>query len=211
MNIALYINRILVVSMSVCLGALLTLNVLSTSPAYAQNNQQLSDKTVNFLVRFALKNMPPQVTDAKGKVIKFTKEDMQNAVLPIESVREIIRVGYRSGRAQNCGLPTEFQVANYQVLVKLAKERTNWTPVQRVFMSKLHWATVTLTTGATEVKEADAPSEKDKDKIQSRLDANKRINEQAKQNYEACSDQDKAQIRQQIETYVKTAQAQLNQ
>ncbi|MEM7620510.1 MAG: hypothetical protein AAF228_08600 [Pseudomonadota bacterium] len=184
---------------------------LQTGDSYAQKKEEISKKTVDFLTRFALKSMPRKVTDAAGKEITFTNEDIKKSILPDESAREVIRVAYRSGQAQNCGLPTEYQVANYQVLVKLAKDRTKWTPAQRVFMSKLHWATVTFITGAVEIKEPSktevAPKTKD-EKIKDRLEANKKINKQAKKNLAKCSPERKEQVKKQIEDYVKTAQAQ---
>lgn len=175
---------------------------------HAQNKGELSDKTVNYLTRFALSAMPKSVTDAEGKKIEFTVEDLKKAAVPKDSLREIIKVGYRSAQAQNCGLATEYQVANYQMLVRLVKRKTDWTPVQRVFVSRLHWATVSFMTGSIEVIDP-TESAKGKDKIESRLEANKKINKQAKKNYAKCTDEKKAKIQQAIEKYVKTAQAKL--
>lgn len=194
---------------SFCGGFLAVLCAVATaSPAFAQTtvsksstakkSKDLSDRSVRVLQSFAWQIMPSEYETKKGKKIKVTGVDPKKFMIPVQDARRVIVAARRSAYAQICELP-EHQAANYQRLMASEQNLKKWSPEQLLFINRLHLFTVMWLTG--NVKIGDAAGKETKESVKKKLkDAAKTPAQQT------CSDAQREQVRQQIETYVKAAE-----
>ena len=124
---------------------------LGAAGASAQG-KGLSDDSVRALIKYAWVITPPKFTMPSGKEIIVDKNKPEAAMVPLETAREVIRVGRLSANAQICGLP-EAQAANYQTLMSREQASKKWSDQQLLFINQLHLFTVMLMTGKVTVTE----------------------------------------------------------
>ena len=154
-------------------------------------SKDLSDKSVVMLMQYAWALTPSKFTTPQGKVIEVDKTKRNEAVVPIEAAREIIRVARLSAYAQLCELAEE-QRANYQTLMR-REESKKWTDQQMLFINQLHLFTVMTLTGKVQLVD-------DKDG----KDGDKRVvlAETKPVKSEPCSDAERQKVQAQIMAYV---------
>jgi hypothetical protein len=152
--------------------------------------KDLSEKSVLSLMRYAWAMVPQKFTTPQGKVIEVDKSKPSDTVVPIDTAREVIRVGRMSAYAQLCELPEE-QRANYQTLMR-REEGKKWTDQQLLYINQLHLFTVMTLTGKVQLVEKDG----DKQVV---------VQEGKAAKTESCTDTERKKIQQQIMAYVGSA------
>lgn len=158
--------------------------------ASAQKDQP-SEKVIKMLTTMAYSNVPGKIKDKKsGKEVIIDKKKPNTILVPIEDARRVIKVGYVSGQAQNCGLEA-YQIANYQTMMNVERKKKKWTPGQLLFINRLHLMTVMMTTGQVRVSEKSKPKEQVIKENQAALKKKK-----------SCPAKQTAQIKKTIEAYV---------
>src|SRR5262245_41624952 len=126
------------------LGALLLLT--GSGGSAADQNKELSDKSVLTLMQYAWSLVPNKFTSPDGKVIEVDKSKPSEVVVPMETAREAIKVARLSAYAQVCDLIEE-QRANYQTFMKREQAKAKWTDQQLLFINQLHLFNVMMLTG----------------------------------------------------------------
>ncbi len=149
--------------------------------------KDLSDKSVLALMRYAWAMVPQKFTTPTGKVIEVDKTKASETVVPMDTAREVIRVGRMSAYAQLCELPEE-QRANYQTLMKREEEK-KWTDQQMLYINQLHLFTVMTLTGKVQLVEKDG----DKQVV---------VQEGKAAKTESCTETERKKIQQSIMAYV---------
>ena len=118
------------------------------------------------------------------------KKKPKEVEVPLDIAREAVQVGYYSAHAQLCNLMEE-QQANYQTL--MARQRdANWTDQQKLYIQKLHQATVMIMTGKIKFVE----SEGNLKPVQ--RDAKTNVNE-------PCTDAKRQNVKAQIASYINAS------
>lgn len=117
-----------------------TMALLATGTTWAQDNNP-SDKVVEFMMNFAWTQTPAKYTPPGGKTVVIDKKSPKKVKVPVEVAREVIKVGYASGEAQRCGLMAE-QKANFDTMMRRQEATGKWSDQQLVYILKLHQATV---------------------------------------------------------------------
>jgi hypothetical protein len=183
-------------------GALAT--VLMIPAASAQQGKEMSDNSVRSLMNYAWVITPPKFTGG-GKEIVVDKTKPDQAMIPLDVAREVIRVGRLSASAQMCGL-AEQQVANYQTMIKREQAKNKWTDQQMVYINTLHLFTVMLMTGGVKIIENE--TDKDgKDVGKSVVIENAKL---AQPKSDACSDAESKKVGEQINAYIASAEPKKN-
>ena len=159
------------------------------SPALAQN-KELSDKSVQTLMRYAWGMVPDKFTTPLGKTILVDKTKPSDAIVPLEIGREVIRVARMSAYAQFCELAEE-QRANYQTLMRREEAKSKWTDQQMLFINQLHLFTVMTLTGKVQLVEKDG----DKQVV---------VQEGKPPRTETCTETERKKIQDQIVAYVNS-------
>ncbi len=149
--------------------------------------KDLSEKSVLALMRYAWAMVPQKFTTPTGKVIEVDKSKASESIVPMDTAREVIRVGRMSAYAQLCELPEE-QRANYQTLMKREEEK-KWTDQQMLYINQLHLFTVMTLTGKVQLVEKDG----DKQVV---------VQEGKQAKTESCTDTERKKIQQSIMAYV---------
>ena len=84
------------------LAAAAIVMLLGASPLLAQAPQkELSEKSVTTIMNYAWTVLPSKFTMPSGKVVEVDKTK-RDALVPVETGREVIKVGYNSAQAQLC-------------------------------------------------------------------------------------------------------------
>lgn len=165
---------------------------LSAAPGHAQDDGELSAKTVNVISGFALTTIPSEIKRPDGSVMKIDKSDVSKITVPVEDARRVIRVARLSAHAQMCNLP-QLQAQNYLTMMRQERAKDKWTEEQLLFINRLHLFTVMWLSGNVKfVEKGDGSKEPE---IISDPDESK---------YE-CTDEDRKQVRAKIENYLKAA------
>lgn len=135
------------------LGACALLCAMGT-PALAQakGTGGLSDKSVATLMDYAWQILPAKFTTPTGKVIEVDKKKREVATIPVETARDIIRVGYNSAQAQVCELWEE-QAANFDALMRRENAKKKWSDQQMLYITTLHRMTIHAVAGKIRVVE----------------------------------------------------------
>lgn len=126
------------------LAAASALNAAIT-PTLAQG-KDLSDKSMNTLMQYAWVLTPAKFTLPSGKEIVVDKATPDKVVVPLDTAREIVRVGRLSANAEICGLKDE-EASNYQTLMAREQAKGKWSDQQVLYISQLHLLTVMMLTG----------------------------------------------------------------
>jgi hypothetical protein len=116
--------------------------------------KELSEKSVLTLMRYAWGMVPQKFTTPLGKTIEVDKSKASDAIVPMETAREVIHAARLSAYAQMCELPEE-QRANYQTLMRREEAKGKWTDQQMLFINQLHLFTVMTLTGKVQLVEKD--------------------------------------------------------
>ncbi len=165
---------------------------LQFGSALAQDDSELSVKTVNLITGFALTTIPSEIKRPDGSVMKIDKSDVSQIVVPVDDARRVIRVARLSAHAQMCDLP-QLQAQNYLTMMRQERAKDQWTEEQLLFINRLHLFTVMWLSGNVRfVDKGDGSTEPE---IISDPDESK---------YE-CSEDDRNQVRAAIESYLRDA------
>ncbi len=166
----------------------------STAPKEDKDNTELSLKSVKLITGFALTTIPSEVKQPDGKVIKIDRKNLDKILVPLEDARRVIITARNSAHAQMCDLP-ELQAENYLAMMRTEQAKNKWTPEQMLFINRLHLFTVMWLTG--NVKFMDKGDGKKEPTV---------IAEPDKGDKKACTAEEKAKVKANIEEFLKTAQ-----
>ena len=166
--------------------------------AYAQG-KDLSDKSINTLMDYAWAITPAKFTLPSGKEIVVDLTNRASAMVPLDTARNVIRVGRLSANAQICGLREE-QGANYQTLMAREQANGKWSDQQLLFISQLHLLTVMMLTGKVAVVSSEG---EDKTVV---VD-DKAKAEAAAKPVPTCSDTERQKVGEQIKAYLEAEPA----
>jgi hypothetical protein len=170
------------------LGGLVVAALLAGSSVGA-GAQELSEKSMHTFMDYAWALTPQKFTKPNGESVIIDKKKRDAVMVPMDVVREVIRVGRLSAHAQVCQLADE-QVENYRSLMRREELKKKWTPQQLIFINQLHLTTVMLLTGNLKLVEKDGNKEV--------------VVQENKAKTQTCSDEQKAKVRQVINDYIKT-------
>jgi hypothetical protein len=128
----------------------------AAAPAWAQapGTGGLSDKSVTTLMDYAWQILPNKFTTPSGKVIEVDKKKRELATIPVETARDVIRVGYNSAQAQVCELWEE-QATNFDALMRRETAKKKWNDQQLLYITTLHRMTIHAVAGKIRVVEKD--------------------------------------------------------
>ena len=88
-------------------AAALAAAMLTTAGAAVAGEGELSDKSVQVLMDYAWALTPQQFSKKDGTIIMVDKQKRDEAMVPLDIAREVIRVGRLSAHAQVCNLPDD--------------------------------------------------------------------------------------------------------
>lgn len=161
----------------------------SGAVAQGQPTGGLSDKSVSTIMEYAWQILPQKFTAPDGKVIEVDKKNKRDqAIVPIDTAREVIRVAYNSAQAQICELWEE-QAANFDALMRRETAKKKWTDQQRLYIITLHRMTIHAVAGKIRVVETDGEL--------------KVFLEPIEPGKESCPDDKRKKVAETIEAYVK--------
>lgn len=172
-------------------GAALAGAVALASAAPAAEGE-LSDKSVQVIMEYAWSLTPAQFSKKDGTVIMVDKQKRDQAMVPLDVAREVVRVGRLSAHAQACNLP-EDQSLNHRSLMKRELDKGKWSDQQQLYINQLHLTTVMLLTGKIKLVEKDGDKEVVVDE------------KQAPQ--QTCTDEQRQKVKDLIAAYVKSGPA----
>jgi hypothetical protein len=176
--------------MALALAASIVAHVCATDRAQAQG-KDLSDKSIATLMDYAWAITPAKFTLPGGKTIEVDKNNRDAAMIPIETARDVVRVGRLSANAQVCGL-AEDQAANYQTMMKREVAKAKWSDQQTLYISQLHLFTVMMLTGKVAVVATEGDSKDIKIEDTPKLNAKS----------PTCSDAERDKVSKQILEYI---------
>lgn len=166
------------------LGAL----VLMLTPAYAQD---ISERAVKAFMDYAWSLTQAKFTKPDGTSVEIDKKDRSKVEVPMDTAREVIKVGRLTAHAQMCELP-EDQVANYRSLMRREEAKGKWTEQQMIYINQLHLTTVMLLTGKIRLVEK---RDGEKDVV---------IDEPKKAEASTCTDEQRKKVKELIAAYIAT-------
>lgn len=157
-------------------------------PAMAQ---ELSENSVKSFMEYAWSLTPAQFTKPSGQVVQIDKKKKDEAMIPVDVAREVIKVGRLSAHAQVCELKDE-QINNYRSLMYREEDKKKWSPQQLIYISQLHLTTVMMLTGKLKLVE----KQDGKDVVVEELPS--------KAVSQTCSDEQRGKVKELISAYVAT-------
>jgi hypothetical protein len=185
--------RTKIMAKSAWVGAVVLAGVAALLPgAVMASEGELSDKSVQIFMEYAWSLTPQQFSKKDGTVIVVDKSKPEQAMVPIDVAREVIRVGRISAHAQVCNLP-EDQTLNHRSLMRRETDKKKWTDQQTLYINQLHLTTVMLLTGKIKLVEKDGDKEVVVDE------------KQAPQ--QTCTDEQRQKVRDLVAAYVKAGPA----
>lgn len=159
--------------------------------AAVAQQKELSDKSVSVLMEYAWNILPTIFRGPSGKVIEVDKKHKKAEVMvPVETAREVIKVGYISAQAQLCDMMDE-QVQNYDALMAREVTKKKWNDQQLLYISTLHRMTIHMAAGKLRVVDKG-------DEIQV-------FQEPIEPSKEACPDDKRARVKETITAYAAGA------
>lgn len=171
------------------IAAALVSALLGAPAAFAQTEKkELSDKSVTTLMNYAWSVLPAKFTTPERKTIEVDKSK-RDAMVPIETGREVIKAGYMSAQAQLCDM-WEDQIANYDAMIARERAKSNWTDQQLLYITTLHRMTIHMAAGKMRV--VDKPNNESEiflDPIEASKDT--------------CNDDKRKKVKETILAYVK--------
>lgn len=174
-------------------GAAMAASAAALVPMAASASEgELSDRSVQVFMDYAWSLTPQQFSKQDGTVIIVDKSKPEQAMVPVDVAREVIRVGRISAHAQVCNLAEE-QVLNHRSLMRREVEKKKWTDQQTLYINQLHLTTVMLLTGKIRLVEKDGDKEV--------------IVDETKAPQQSCSDEQRQKVRDLITAYVQSGPA----
>lgn len=175
------------------IGAALAAGAAVLFSAGAQANEgELSDRSVRVFMEYAWSLTPQQFSKHDGTVIIVDKSKPEQAMVPVDVAREVIRVGRISAHAQVCNLP-EDQVLNHRSLMRREVAKGKWSDQQELYINQLHLTTVMLLTGKIRLVEKDGDKEV--------------VVDETKAPQQTCTDEQAAKVKELIAAYVASGPA----
>lgn len=154
--------------------------------------KELSDKSVTVLMEYAWSILPAIFRAPNGRVIEVDKKTKKaEVVVPIDTARDVIKVGYMSAQAQLCDMMDE-QVRNYDSLMAREVAKKKWSEQQLLYISTLHRMTIHMAAGKLRVVE------KGPDEVQV-------IQEPIEPSKATCPDDKRARVKEAIAAYAAGA------
>jgi hypothetical protein len=166
---------------------------VAVGPAAAQapaQQKELSEKSVQILMNYAWTILPAKFTAPNGKIIEVDKKK-RDALVPVDTGRDVIKAAYLSAQAQLCDM-WEDQVANYDAMMARERSKAKWTDQQLLYITTLHRMTIHMAAGKLKVVEKGA------DELQVSL-------EPIEPTKDSCDDKKKAQVKEAVLAYVKAS------
>jgi len=142
-------KRTIALTGAVRAGIFAALVCASTGLAGSAEAQDLSDKSVKFIMDYAWEFTPHKFTAPTGKVIIVDKSKREDSMVPLDDARNIIKVARLSAHAQICKAP-EAQAANFKTLMR-EEEKKGWSEQQMLYINQLHLFTVMWLTGSVKL------------------------------------------------------------
>lgn len=179
--------------MMVAVAALLAFGVppaLAQAPAQAPS-KELSDKSVQTLMDYTWQIIPAIFRTPTGRVIQVDKKKPEEAVIPVDTARDVIRAATRSAHAQLCDM-LEKQVENFNALMAREVAKQRWSEQQLLYITTLHRMTIHMVAGKVRVEEKGA-------------DEMRVILEPLEPSKATCPDERKKQVTENIAQYVAGA------
>ncbi len=182
---------------SAVLGALTALAVVGVpmKAAQAQQQPELSQKSIETLMEYAWAITPDRFTKPNGVTVEIDRNNRKNVEVPVDTAREVIRVGRLSAHAQVCDLKEEHAL-NFRTMMAREAIKKKWSEPQMVFMNQLHMVTVMLLTGQLKLIEREEGKEA-------------AVSEETVGKQSSCSAEQKAKVKEALTAYLK-AGAQLD-
>ncbi len=179
----------LVIAWSLVVGVCaIACSLAATAKGQGQSTGGLSDKSVATIMDYAWQILPQKFTAPSGKLIEVDKKKRDQATIPVDTARDVIRVGYNSAQAQVCEM-WEAQEANFDTLMRTENAKKKWSDQQMLYITTLHRMTIHAVAGKIRVVE-----EKGELKV---------FLEPIDPSKEACPDEKRKKVAEAIETYVK--------
>ena len=172
-------------------AAFATGGLLAFQPAYAQQQAELSQKSVEKLLEYAWAITPDRFTKPNGVAVEIDRKNPKSVEVPMDTAREIIRVARISAHAQLCDLKEEHAI-NFRTLMGREAIKKKWTEQQMVYMNQLHMVTVMLLTGQLKVIESEI---KDGKEVQ--------VAEEDGKPRASCPPEQKAKVKEALAAYQK--------
>jgi hypothetical protein len=164
--------------------------LLSVEPTSAQG-KELSEKSVQLLMKYAWALTPPKFTAPDGKIIEVDKSKPKDVIVSVDVAREVIKVARLSAYAQLCELIEE-QRANYQTMMRREVAKSKWTDQQLLYISQLHLFTVMALTGKVQIVQKEGEKQV--------------VAQEGKEAKGAsCNDTERQRVKAQITTYINAA------
>ncbi len=139
-------------------AAVATGGLLAAGPARAQQQPELSQKSIEKLLEYAWAITPDRFTKPNGVAVEIDRKNPKSVEVPLDTAREIIRVARISAHAQLCDLKEEHAI-NFRTLMAREAIKKKWTEQQMVYLNQLHMVTVMLLTGQLKVIESEINKE----------------------------------------------------
>ncbi len=155
------------------------------------NAQDISERAVKAFMDYAWSLTPAKFTKPDGTSVEIDKKDRSKAEVPMDTAREVIKVGRLTAHAQICELP-EDQVANYRSLMRREEAKGKWTEQQMIYINQLHLTTVMLLTGKIKLVEK---TDGGKDVV---------IDEPEESEANTCTDEQRKKVKELIAAYIAT-------
>ncbi len=175
------------------IGAVVVAGMTALLPVAANAAEgELSDKSVQIFMDYAWSLTPQQFSKKDGTVIVVDKSKPEQAMVPLEVAREVIRVGRISAHAQVCNLP-EDQMLNHRSMMRRETDKKKWSDQQMLYINQLHLTTVMLLTGKIKLVEKDGDKEV--------------VVDEKQQPQQTCSDEQRQKVKELIAAYVKAGPA----
>lgn len=155
--------------------------------------QELSQKSVETMMEYAWAITPDRFTKPNGQTVEIDRNNRRAVEVPLDTAREIIRVGRLSAHAQVCDLKEE-HTANFRTLMGREAIKKKWSEQQFVFMNQLHMVTVMLLTG--QLKLIESETGKDGKDVQV---AEENVGKKA-----TCTAEQKVKVKEAVNAYLKS-------
>lgn len=184
--------RTMIMAKRAWFGVAVLAGAAAWAPVATAAEGELSDKSVQVIMEYAWSLTPAQFSKKDGTVIVVDKNKREQAMVPLDVAREVVRVGRLSAHAQACNLPEE-QTQNHRSLMKRELNKKKWSDQQELYINQLHLTTVMLLTGKIKLVEKDGDKEVVVDE------------KQAPQ--QTCTDEQRQKVRDLVAAYVKAGPA----
>jgi hypothetical protein len=184
--------RTMIMAKRALVGAIALAGAATLASAASSAEGELSDKSVQVIMEYAWSLTPAQYSKKDGTVTMVDKSKPDQAMVPLDVAREVVRVGRLSAHAQACNLPEE-QTLNHRSLMRREVDKKKWSDQQELYINQLHLTTVMLLTGKIKLVEKDGDKEVVVDEKQAPT--------------QTCTDEQRQKVKDLVAAYVKSGPA----